>query len=268
MKDLYDALIESIPEDAPLDDVFSGHFGALAFSNGNIGFSEFRITEDRERRPMIDSGFKPGRTLRELASLVKSWNMTEAAMGVAALNAYYNNVEAAERNGLNLASGLRSEDRNADPFIAYQTAARGKKVTVLGHFPYMEKLLGPVCDLKIISHHPNRGDYPDEAAEYLVPESDFVFVGVPYFLNKSLPRILELAEKAFVGLVGPATVMSPVLFDYGVDELDGFIPKDMDIAKRVLLEQENRKIYASGEKVSLRKTDYEAFIKTGKEMMR
>lgn len=265
MKDLYDALIESIPEDAPLDDVFSAHFGAVAFSNGNVGFSEFRITEERESRPMVDPGFKPGRSLREVASLVRSWNFTEAAMGVAALNAYYNNVEMAARNGLDLTTRLHIEDRNADPFIAYQTAARGKKVTVLGHFPYMEKLLGPVCDLRIVSNYPNKGDHPDEAAEYLVPESDFVFVGAPYFLNKSLPHILELAENAFVGLVGPATVMSPVLFEYGVDELDGFIPKDMEIAKRVLLEQENRKIYASGEKVSLRKTDYEAFINRGKE---
>lgn len=265
MMDLYDALIESIPEDAPLDDVFTTHFGAVALSGGNIGFSEFRITEDRERRPMIDPDYKPGRSLRELASLVKSWNLTEAAMGVAALNAYYNNVKMATENGLNLSSGLHSEDRNADPFITHQTAARGRKVTVLGHFPYLEKLLGSVCDLKIISSHPNRGDYPDEAAEYLLPESDFVFIGVPYFLNKSLPHMLELAENAFVGLVGPATVMSPVLFDYGVDELDGFIPKDPEIARRVLLEQENRKIYASGEKVSLRKTDYEAFKKRVEE---
>ena len=125
-----------------------------------------------------------------------------------------------------------AEDRNADPFITYQKESHGKKVVVLGHFPYMEQLLKPVCDLYIIDRFPWRGDYPETAIEYLVPDSDYVFIGGLYFLEKALPRILELAKDAFVGLVGPATVMSPILFDYGVDELDGFIPKAPDLLTR------------------------------------
>lgn len=259
MKDLYDALIEGIPEDEPLDEVMSTHSGAMVKSRGNLGFSEFRYEKDT--RPMIDSGNKTGKTLRELAAAVKSWNFTEAAMGVAAMNAYYNSREMAEKNGLLLSSGRRAEDRNADPFIAHQSAAAGKKVVVLGHFPYMEKLLKPICDLRIVDRFPYQGDYPETAAEYLVPDSDFVFIGVMYFLDKSLPRILELAGDAYVGLVGPVTVMSPVLFDYGVDELDGFILKDVPMMERIQKEQESGKIYSAGEKVSLKKTEYLEFCR-------
>ena len=258
MKDLYEALIEGIPEDEPLDEVFSTHYGALAFSRGRVGLSEF--PDGRDTRPRIRRGDPGKRTLRELAAGVKSWNFTEAAMGVAAMNAYYNSPEMAERNGIRLSTSSYVEDRNADPFIAHQKAAMGKKVVVLGHFPYMEQLLKPVCDLFIIHRFPWKGDYPEPAIDYLVPGSAFVFIGARYFLDKSLPHILQLAEGAYVGLVGPATVLSPVLFDYGVDELDGFIPKDVERAVRIQKEQESGKIYSAGEKVSLRKTEYHRWM--------
>ena len=258
LKSMYEALIDGIPDDAPLDEVISTHYGAIAFSNGNIGLSEFR--DEFDTRPMMNSSYKPDMTLKELAKGIMSWNFTEAAMGVAALNAYYNSPAMAEKNGLHLSRSLYAEDRNADPFITYQNEAKRKKVVILGHFPYIEQLLKPICNLYIIDRFPWKGDYPETAIEYLVPDSDYVFIGVLYFLEKSLPHIIDLAGDAFVGLVGPATVMSPIFFDYGVDELDGFIPKDSNLAARIFKEQENGKIYSAGEKVSLRKKDYEKFI--------
>ncbi len=259
MKDLYDALIEGIPENEPVEEVLSTRYGALVRSRGNIGFSEYRGGWDS--RPKQEQGDLTRKTLRELAAGVKSWNFTEAAIGVAALNAWYNSSEMAEKNGLMISPRRNVEDRNADPFIHHQTAARGKKVVVFGHFPYMEKLLKPVCELYIVNRFPQKGDYPETALEYLVPGSDFVFLGVMTFLEKSLPRILELAGDAYVGLVGPVTVMSPILFDYGVDELDGFIPKDAALLERILKEQQARRLYVSGEKVSLKKTEYQEFLR-------
>ena len=41
----------------------------------------------------------------------------------------------------------------------------------------MTDLFGPVCDLKIIEAMPEIGDYPYQAAEYLIPGNDFVFSG-------------------------------------------------------------------------------------------
>lgn len=259
MKDLYEALIDGIPEEEPLDEIIGTHFGAVAFSRGNIGLSEYR--DGWDTRPVVDRGDKRKKTLRELAAGVKSWNFTEAAMGVAAMNAYYNSPEMAEKNGILLSSQRFVEDRNADPFISHQKAAMGKKVVVIGHFPYMEQLLKPVCDLYIIDRTPRQGDYPESAIDYLVPDSAFVFIGVFCFLEKTLPHILDLAGDAYVGLVGPATVMSPVFFDYGVDELDGFIPKDTAMLERIQKEQEPGKLYAAGEKVSLKKTGYLDFCR-------
>lgn len=260
MKSLYDALIDGIPEDAPVDDVVCAKDGAIVISRGSIGLSEF--ADEWDTRPLEDSGDKRELSLKELARGIRSWNMMEAAMGHAAINAWYNSPEQGLKNGLPLTGSLHSEDRNADPFISYQKEVRGKKVVVIGHFPYMEQLFKPVCDLYILDACPFKGDYPEQAAEYLLPGCDFAFIGGLTFIDKRLPRFLELAKNAFVGMVGPVTTLSPILFDYGVDELDGFVPKAPDMAESIFKKQISRKIYASGQKVSLRKKEYEEFLKT------
>lgn len=257
MKPLYDALIEGIPEELVAEDVYTTHYGVIVKCQGHAGISEFR--DELETRPVLQSEKLPGTPLRELASLIHSWNISEAAIGHAAMNAYYNSPALAAANGLVLTDSLHSEDRNADPFITYQKAVRGKKVVVVGHFPYLEQLFKPVCDLFIIENVPFLGDYPEHAAEYLIPGSDFVFIGALTFIDKRLPRLLELAKGAFVGIVGPVTTLAPVLFDYGVDELDGFVVKDSSIIEGLFKGQRSGKIYSSGQKVSLRKQEYLQF---------
>ena len=254
MISVYDALIEGIPEDLQVDDVYTTHYGVIVKSGGYTGISEFR--DELETRPLMRNGELAEMSLKEMAGLIKSWNISEAAIGHAAMNAYYNSPELAEKNGLVLTDSLHSEDRNADPFITYQKAVRGKKVVVVGHFPYLEQLFRPVCDLYIIENVPFVGDHPEQAAEYIIPGSDFVFIGALTFIDKRLPRMLELAKDAFVGIVGPVTTLSPILFDYGVDELDGFVVKDTSIIEALFKGQRTGKIYSSGQKVSLRKAEY------------
>lgn len=256
-KSVYDALIDGIPEDIPVDDMTAVHYGVIVKSRGSVGLSEFRYEDDT--RPQLVTQGLLDMSLKEMAGLIKSWNLTEATIGHAAINAYYNTPELAAANGLKLTKSLHSEDRNADPFITYQKAVRGKKVVVVGHFPYLEQLFKPVCDLYIIENVPYRGDYPEQAAEYLIPGSDFVFIGALTFVDKRLPRMLELAKDAFVGLVGPVTTLSPILFDYGVDELDGFVIKEPSIAESLFKGHHTGKIYSSGQKVSLRKSEYLEF---------
>jgi len=254
MKSVFDALIDGIPDGIAVDDVYTTHYGVIVKSGGNAGISEFR--DEFDTRPIMRNSDLMSMSLKEMAGLIKSWNISEAALGHAAMNAYYNSPEMAKKNGLILTDSLHSEDRNADPFITYQKAIRGKKVVVVGHFPYLEQLFKPVCDLYIIENVPFVGDYPEQSAEYIIPGSDFVFIGALTFIDKRLPRMLELAKDAFVGIVGPVTTLSPVLFDYGVDELDGFVVKDPSIIEALFRGQRTGKIYSSGQKVSLRKEEY------------
>lgn len=258
MKSMYDALLEKIPEELTVDEVSVTSSGIIIKSAGNAGLSEFR--HDFDKYPVGKTEELIGGSLKKTAELIKSDNINEASVGHAAMNAYWNSYAMAESNGLPVVPRLRTEDRSADPFIANQKAARGKKVLVVGHFPYFKQLLGSVCELNIVGSMGDPGDHTQMEIERMIPENDFVFMDVFMFVDKRLPRMLELAENAFVSLVGPITTLSPLFFDYGVNELDGFVIKEPSIAESALNACNLRKIYGSGQKVSLRKAEYDRFI--------
>jgi len=136
-----------------------------------------------------------------------------------------------------------------------QNQVKGKKVTVLGHFPLLERLFEPICDLSIIEWEPEDGDYPITAYEYLLPESDYVYLTCRCVMDKTLPRVLELSKNAErITMVGPGTPLAPVLFDYGIKELSGFMIKDHARASRVISGAEKVVIYTTGQKVCFRKS--------------
>lgn len=247
---LYDALIEGIPSDWTADDIFSGLDGAVVRSGDNVGIC--LILEMYTRPPVLPN--KPlGMPLRELAACIKSWNFVEASVGQAAINAYYNAVPVAIQNGVPVVQARYTEDRKNDPFIAYQQAIRGKKVAVIGHFHLLEELFAPVCELYIMEDEPTEdGDYPSHAAEYLLPQCDYVFISCAAITDKSLPRFLAFCPEAYVVVVGPSTPMAPVLFDYGINDLAGFVIKDGKMALEICTGRTAQKIYTVGQKVSLK----------------
>ncbi|MDF2938969.1 MAG: putative heavy-metal chelation, partial [Paenibacillaceae bacterium] len=247
--DLYDAMIGGIPEDCLVKDLVCGHGRVLVESELGFGFSG--IVSGRTRPVGLLSKL-PGTKLRDLAACVKSWNLEEASVGQAAINAYYNALPVAMGNGVPVSHVRFAEDRIHDPFISYQNAIRGKKVAVVGHFHYLDQLFRPVCDLSVLEFVPQEGDYPEWAAEALLPEAEFVVITAVALINKSLPRLLALAKGAKVVLVGPSTPMAPVLREFGVSDLSGIVIKDGEKARRICSGQENLKIYSSGQKVSLR----------------
>lgn len=248
MWELYDALIEGIPEKCLVDEFICGTYAVLVRSGNGCGFSQV-LPGDTLPEMMKKSLHMP---LKKLAECVKSWNFIEASVGMAAINAWYNSPETAVSNGIALTNSLYSEDRLNDPFIAYQNVIRNKKVAVLGHFPYIEQLLQPVCDLAIIEREPEEGDYPEAAAEYILPNSDFVILSCTSLVYKTLPRMLELARNAYVVIVGPFTPLAPQLFSLGVNDLSGFVIKDNTSAARIVSGLERSAIYKTGQKVTIK----------------
>lgn len=248
MWELYDALIEGIPEECLVDELICGTYTVLVRSGKGCGFSHI-LPGDSLPETVKKS---PNMPLKKLAAAIKSWNFIEASVGMAAINAWYNSPETATSNGIVLTNSLYSEDRLNDPFIAYQNEIRNKKAAVYGHFPYIEQLFQPVCELAIIEREPLEGDYPEAAAEYILPESDFVFLSCVALINKTLPRLLQLAQNAYVVVVGPFTPLAPKLFSFGVNDLSGFVVKDNDGASRIVAGWERKKIYNTGQKVTLR----------------
>jgi uncharacterized protein (DUF4213/DUF364 family) len=252
--EIYDALLSGIPEDLTADTVICGFSHTLVANRLGAGFS---YTLNGETRLPMASGSLLGRPLREVAALIKSWNFAEAGIGHAALNSYYNSLPVARANGIALSGSLYKEDRLNDPFITSQNDVRGKKVAVLGHFPYLETFFEPVCDLSIIEWEPTeQGEFPYSSCEYILPESDFVYISCRSLIDKTFPRLLELSGNADrVVLVGPATTMAPYLLTIGIGDLSGFIVKDVEKAVRIASGSDNTKMSRSGQKVSLKRKE-------------
>jgi uncharacterized protein (DUF4213/DUF364 family) len=246
--ELYDALIDGISPDATADFIACGSTHAIAQSAGAAGISGML---DETWRPALIPNKKPGSPLRDIAMCARSWNFTEASLGLAAINAWYNDADRMNALGLNISDRAFVEDRMSDPFIARQNDVKGKKVTVIGHFPYVDRLFAPICDLSVIEKfYTKEGDYPEQAAEYLLPESDFVFISSYTFAEKTLPRYLELSAGARVTLVGPSTPVAAILHDFGVSDIAGFCIKDCDAARRIALGCGGN-IHTTGQKVNL-----------------
>ncbi|MBU3213749.1 DUF364 domain-containing protein [Clostridium estertheticum] len=253
MWEIYDDLIDGIPKRFIADEIICGKYNSYVRSGNGCGISG-NNSKNETRMPMFAKNLV-GMPLREVATCVKSWNFMEASIGGAAINAYYNNPQVARANGVEFSDNNRVEDRVFDPFIMSQNYVKGKKVVVVGHFPYLENLLEPICDLSIIEWEPEEGDYPMYASEYLIPKCDYVYLSSASIVNKTLPRLLELSKNAKqITMVGRGTTLSPKLFNYGIGDLSGFMIKDNLRAFRVVAGAENVKISTAGQKVSFKKS--------------
>ena len=254
MWEVYEAIIEEIPSGLTVKNVVCGSVNTIVVSEAGAGVSPNLIAS--ARHPLF-SGSVAGIPLKQAAKLIKSWNMTEASIGLAAINSYYNSPGTAKDSGVAFSDLPYREDRMSDPFIMSQNAVKGKKVAVVGHFPYLETFFEPICDLRIIEWEPViQGDYPFPACEYILPECDFVFLSARSLVDKTFPRLLKLSDAACrTVLVGPATTLAPCLLEMGIDDLSGFIIKDVPRAMGIVSGAECGKLSQTGQKVSLKRNE-------------
>jgi uncharacterized protein len=220
---IYDRLLEAIPDDSVVNACLVGRSWTVVDSGG-IGVA-MTYRGDSKGGALLPP--HTGRRLRDMAAHVKSWNLYEASLGMAAVNSHYNTPERVEgwlRKPLDEVSGAGALtdmlDRISD-----------KKVAVIGHFPDMETA-AERCALTVLERDPQDGDLPDFAAEYVLPEQDFVFITGVTVTNKTLPRLLTLSARATVVLMGPSVPLAPWWFEQGVDVLAGMVVVDRDQAWR------------------------------------
>lgn len=147
--------------------------------------------------------------LKALAARTGSWDPFDLALAVAAMNAHYNRPDLPAEPG----NGL-------DTFVA-----RPGRTVVVGSFPDLRDRLP---DAQIVETAPTAGEYPAEAADWLLPGAAQVLLTGSSLTNRSLPRLLALAEGAPVSMVGPTTPLTDRLFSYGVEMLAGFVADDPD----------------------------------------
>jgi uncharacterized protein (DUF4213/DUF364 family) len=81
-----------------------------------------------------------------------------------------------------------------------------------------------------------------------------VFITGMTLTNKTLPRLLQLTRSdARVVMVGPSVSLSPVLYRYGVTDLDGFCVTDSEHADQLIRRGAKTDIFQCGRKIILEK---------------
>ncbi|NLP36640.1 MAG: DUF364 domain-containing protein [Firmicutes bacterium] len=242
---LYDSLIDAIPEEIKVADFLCGNsWTMIRTDKGGIGLAT--TAKEVTRKPLLDRQIK-GLPLKEVAEAAKSWNMLEASIGVAAINAYYNAAKRAIRLGI---AHTEWQHTDSEAFTIFKDEVKGKKVASVGHFPPVVQAFGANCHLSVLERNPQPGDYPEAACEYLLPEQDYVFITGETLIYKTLPRLLVLAKKAKVVLVGPVAPLSEVLFKFGVNVICSFVVQDPQLCDTIVRRGLLAPIFAAGERVT------------------
>ncbi len=191
-----------------VSDVCIGAF-QTAVCAGEIGLAT-TCTPQHSCVPWSDQGAARAGSLtggdaRELARLVLSNNPLEASVGMAAINA------------LLPKEGLPLQVREASEYLAEH--AVGKKVAVIGHFPFVERLRTIARQLWVIERSPLPGDITEEEGRLVLPECEMLCITGSTLINHSFDDVMSRIRGAFVVMVGPSSPLNPSLFDFGVDAI-------------------------------------------------
>jgi uncharacterized protein (DUF4213/DUF364 family) len=144
--------------------------------------------------------------LRDLARLVLRRHELAAAIGVAAINAHYNQPTLV---------GVDDDGLSDDP-----TVPGSGPTVVIGRFPGLDDKLPGVL---VIERNPGPRDLPESAAERVLPTARRVLITASTLSNHSLPHLLALARGASISLIGPGTPLAPCLFRHAIAVLAGFV---------------------------------------------
>ncbi|HUH96356.1 MAG TPA: DUF364 domain-containing protein [Anaerolineales bacterium] len=205
---ILEALIASLPEDAPVRSVLIGVHWTVVCSR-RCGMAATLVSPQLHGHLQVrEAGRLQHKSGRELAQLALSDEPLEAGLGLAAIN-----------------SMLEMDESPAMPINASDVLAgrgRGKNVALIGHFPFVSQLRQAVGQLWVIEQNPREDDYPAEAAADLIPRADIVAITSSALINHTLEGLLALCPPhATVMLLGPSTPLSPILFDHGASIISG-----------------------------------------------
>jgi len=151
---------------ADLLDVRVGPFWTVVHTSIGAGMASNLRSESHLHgaQPIADAGRLDERSPLELAALIRSESVLEAAVGLAAANALL----------VPIVKGLTEEKAVS---ILRERGA-GKRVAMIGHFPFADELRESCGELLVFERGLGRrdGDLGDEAIDQLLPDADVVAV--------------------------------------------------------------------------------------------
>lgn len=210
-------------------------YTGIKLNSGHAGLS---YTLSHEMSPYCcqvsdRAGKIAGSPALEIASMAKSWEISESVVGFATLNAL---------SQVFFDSASTSYDIRQSNLIDELHVRPSDIVVMIGSLhPFINPLREKAQKLFVIERSSALREewmLPDTAAEDLLPKADVIIATGATLANGTIDRITELAKKAReFGLVGPSTNVIPdPLFDRGVTVIGGVKVLDPDRMIQIIAE--------------------------------
>jgi uncharacterized protein (DUF4213/DUF364 family) len=208
MKIISDVL-STLKYEAQISDMRQGPFQtAVCTRNCGLASTPHDPGPHHGQPPVKEAGLLLKKDILALARMVYSSSLLEAAIGMATINSL---IEIDEQ---------RCTELNAGTLLAKK--GEGKRVALVGHFPFVPKLRAATRELWVIEKTPLEGDFTEAESEQLLPHADVVGITGTAFTNHTIERVLDLCNRsAYVVILGGTTPLSPILFEYGVSAISG-----------------------------------------------
>lgn len=206
---ILDHLIATLDLDARVRDIRQGFFHTAVLTRDCGLAANLPRDAFRQAPPLVNEpGFLLTKTPEELTRMAYSESILEAAIGMAAINSL-TEVDKTPCLELNAADLMLEK-------------GEGKRIAVVGHFPFLARLRKKAKELWVIEKNPREDDFEEDQAGNLIPQADVVAITGTSLTNHTLEGLLSLcAPSAYVIMLGDTTPLSPILFDYGLDALSG-----------------------------------------------
>ena len=206
---IIDELLSILDYEASVRDIRLGSFQtAVLTRHCGLASTPHDSGPHHNRTPVVEAGLLVEKGAKELAQMANSESPFEAAIGMAAINSL---IEIDD---------TRCAEINAGDLLARK--GEGKRVAIVGHFPFVPRLRSAAKELWVIEREPQEGDFTEADSDRFLPQADVIGITGTTFTNHTLEGLLSLCNpKAYVVVLGGTTPLSPMLFDYGIDAVSG-----------------------------------------------
>jgi uncharacterized protein len=202
-------ILHTLPENPiPVRKVVVGVHWTLVASK-YCALASTMIRQDAHGHSRVrDVGTLHEKSAQELAQWVLSDNFIEASIGMGAINSMLD-LPQEHIKQINAADIIKEK-------------SLGKNLTIVGHFPFVDQLKSTTNNCWVIEKRPHGDDFPEEAAQEFIPQSDVVAITGTAFVNHTIEGLLSLCKpQSLVIVLGSSTPMSPILFKHGISYLSG-----------------------------------------------
>lgn len=203
---LYDALLASMAHgDQALEELALGGRFVAARASGRVGLASTLGAQPAPGDAEILAGYK-GQPLEQCAKLLLTDNPFLASVGLAALNAAFDEPRQAAASGAeDWLSGL----------------VKGKRVVVAGDFPFANRLAPLASELTVLELDAQVSAAPPTEWARILSSCQVAAITSTALLTRALASLLNAAPQALRLAVGPSTPLSPALFQHGCQVLAG-----------------------------------------------